>query len=157
VSGADDYLRKAIDWARTTSPPLKVVIDLHGAPGSQNGYDNSGQRTKTPTWLTDGGVNGPTANQTLCILEAMAQKYACPEYEDVVVAIELLNEPQGWRLNRQDLINFYREGFKRVRSNSGDTVVVLQDAFDRPESWNGVLTPQDGNAQRVALGKHELP
>lgn len=34
-SGAAYYLDLAIEWARHTG--LKVLIDLHGAPGSQNG------------------------------------------------------------------------------------------------------------------------
>jgi glucan 1,3-beta-glucosidase len=153
VSGADVYLQRAMEWARTTVPPLKVVIDLHGAPGSQNGYDNSGQRTKTPTWLTDGGVSGATAYQTLCALDILGSIYAQPMYESVVIGIELINEPQGWRLNRQDLSDFYHEGFGRVRNYNEKTVVVLSDAFDITASWNGVLTPQDNDAHNVAIGQ----
>jgi glucan 1,3-beta-glucosidase len=33
VSGANVYIDAAIDWARSLD--LKIVIDLHGAPGSQ--------------------------------------------------------------------------------------------------------------------------
>ena len=36
VQGAYEYLGKAIEWAGNNN--LKVMIDLHGAPGSQNGY-----------------------------------------------------------------------------------------------------------------------
>lgn len=36
IQGAAPYIDKAIDWARQTG--LKVWIDLHGAPLSQNGY-----------------------------------------------------------------------------------------------------------------------
>lgn len=35
---------------------------------------------------------------------------ADPSYNDIVVAIELLNEPKGWVLNEGDLRQFYREG-----------------------------------------------
>jgi aryl-phospho-beta-D-glucosidase BglC (GH1 family) len=41
VQGAYDVLGQALDWAQTAG--LKVLIDLHGAPGSQNGFDNSGR------------------------------------------------------------------------------------------------------------------
>ena len=37
ISGQQAYLLQAISWAQTYN--LKVIIDLHGAPGSQNGYD----------------------------------------------------------------------------------------------------------------------
>jgi glucan 1,3-beta-glucosidase len=37
ITGQHNYLLKAIGWAATYN--LKVIIDLHGAPGSQNGYE----------------------------------------------------------------------------------------------------------------------
>lgn len=33
---------KVIKWAGNHG--VNVIIDLHGVPGSQNGFDNSGQR-----------------------------------------------------------------------------------------------------------------
>jgi glucan 1,3-beta-glucosidase len=42
IQGQAEYLDRAIGWARNHG--LKVLIDVHGAPGSQNGYDNSGRR-----------------------------------------------------------------------------------------------------------------
>src|ERR1700761_8029359 len=42
VQGAYPYLAKAIKWAGQNG--IKVMIDLHGAPGSQNGFDNSGHK-----------------------------------------------------------------------------------------------------------------
>ena len=35
VKGSEEYLDKAIGWARTHG--MKVWVDLHGAPGSQHG------------------------------------------------------------------------------------------------------------------------
>ncbi len=35
-----EYLDKAFDWAEETG--LKILIDLHTAPDSQNGFDNGG-------------------------------------------------------------------------------------------------------------------
>jgi glucan 1,3-beta-glucosidase len=149
VSGSMAYLDKAIEWARQTG--LKVMIDLHGAPGSQNGWEHSGQAMPSPGWLVDGGAYGPTSQRTLAVLKQIAQKYANPSYHDVVVAIELLNEPKGWALDQAQLRQFYREGYGRVREVS-DTVVVLSDAFLPPSAYNGFMTPQDQNVQYVAMG-----
>ena len=71
----------------------------------------------------------------------MATKYAAAAYQDVVVAIELLNEPQmdelsGGRGATQD---YYQNGFNTVRSVS-NTPVVVQDGFVNPSEWNGFLT-----------------
>ena len=34
-------IRPLVKWAEELE--LKVILDLHGAPGSQNGFDNSGR------------------------------------------------------------------------------------------------------------------
>jgi len=39
ISGQHDYLLKAVTWAGQYN--IKVIVDLHGAPGSQNGYTRS--------------------------------------------------------------------------------------------------------------------
>ncbi len=36
------YLKRLLQWADEIG--LKILLDLHGAPGSQNGFDNSGRR-----------------------------------------------------------------------------------------------------------------
>ena len=38
IQGQLTYLRKAVGWAHAHG--IKVVIDLHGVPGSQNGYEH---------------------------------------------------------------------------------------------------------------------
>lgn len=140
IQGAAPYVDKAIEWARQTG--LKVWIDLHGAPESQNGYDNSGHLTKMPGW-----EQGDTVKQTLLVLQQISNKYATAAYQDVVVAIELLNEPQPALLPSLDILKqFYRDGYGEVRFVS-DTPVALHDAFQPSSSWNGFLTPSDNNAQ----------
>lgn len=139
TQGAAPYMDAAIDWARATG--LKVWIDLHGAPGSQNGFDNSGHKVQSPGWQ-----QGDTVAQTLAVLNTITQKYAQPSYQDVVVAIQLLNEPLGPALNLDGIKSFYRSGYEQVRSVS-DTPVMLHDAFSSPSSWNGFLSVSDNNAQ----------
>jgi glucan 1,3-beta-glucosidase len=50
LQGQAEYLDRAIGWARKYN--VKVILDLHGAPGSQNGFDNSGQRGAA-NWYVD--------------------------------------------------------------------------------------------------------
>ncbi|KAF2656925.1 glycoside hydrolase family 5 protein [Lophiostoma macrostomum CBS 122681] len=147
VSGAAVYIDAAIDWARSLG--LKIIIDLHGAPGSQNGFDNSGEKTANPAWQT-----GNTVSQTLQVLKTISAKYAQPSYQDVIIGIQLLNEPLIGRVDLGVLKQFYRDGFGQVRDTS-DTTVVLHDGFNTPSSWNNFLTPSDNNAQNVAIDHHE--
>jgi glucan 1,3-beta-glucosidase len=150
VQGAAVYVDAAIDWARGLG--LKVIIDLHGAPGSQNGFDNSGQRMDHPQWQ-----KGDNVRQTLQVLKTISQRYAQNQYQDVVVGIQLLNEPAlyladdlSWDVTKQ----FYRDGFGQIREVS-DTPVILHDGFKNPNEWNGFLSPSDNNAQQVVVDHHE--
>ncbi|TVY48691.1 Glucan 1,3-beta-glucosidase [Lachnellula occidentalis] len=145
--GAAPYIDAAIDWARGTG--LKIWIDLHGAPASQNGFDNSGQKMDKPMWQS-----GDTVAQTLSVLQTISNKYAQTQYQDVVVAIELLNEPLSSELNFDDLKDFYRSGFDQVRSVS-DTTVMIHDGFVTPSTYNGFLSTSDNNAQNVVVDHHE--
>ena len=151
VQGAAPYMDSAIGWARQTG--LKVWIDLHGAPLSQNGFDNSGHRIDTPGW-----GQGDSVAVTLSVLQQIADKYATTDYQDVVVAIELLNEPNtSDGINLDQLKQFYRDGYGNVRQVSGNsnTAVVLQDGFQPASSYDGVLTPSPDNANNVILDHHE--
>ncbi|EXJ87319.1 hypothetical protein A1O3_04278 [Capronia epimyces CBS 606.96] len=136
IQGAEDYLDAAISWARQTG--LKVWIDLHGAPLSQNGYDNSGQRTSTPGWTTRDSIDA-----TLGVISQISQKYGTSDYADVVAGIELLNEPYmaGLSGGRSATQGYYQSGFDIVRG-SGQTPVIIHDGFSDPSEWNGFLTGQ---------------
>lgn len=147
IQGAAPYIEKAISWANQTG--LKVWIDLHGAPGSQNGFDNSGQLIKTPGW-----TQGDTVKQTLSVIDQISQQYAQPFYQDVVVAIELLNEPLASSLagGTDAVVQFSKEGYGKVRTVS-DTPVMVHDAFQNGTFWNDVLTASD--AKNVVIDHHE--
>lgn len=150
TTGAAVYIDAAVDWARLLG--LKIIIDLHGVPGSQNGFDNSGQRMDSPTWQT-----GDTVQQTLQILKTISDKYAQPSFQDVIAGIELINEPAQFldKTIQLDVTKqFYRDGFSQVRAVS-NTTVVLADGFLPPSQWNGFLTPSDNDAQNVAIDHHE--
>lgn len=128
VQGQEAYLDKAIGWARKAG--LKVWVDLHGAPGSQNGFDNSGLRDSV------GWQQGNNTAITLEVLAYMAKKYGSPEYNDVVTAIELINEPLGPVLDMGALKQFYRDGYSTVRQASNARAVVFHDAFMEMNYWN---------------------
>jgi len=149
--GAAPYIDAAIDWARSVG--LKVMIDLHGAPLSQNGFDNSGQRIDTPG--KPGWQQGDSVQKTLAVLQKMQDKYGDAKYDDVIAGVELLNEPLTPVLDLQQYKKFVRDGFSQQRKSSQSRVVIVQDGFQQPDSYNGFLTPSDNDAQNVAVDHHE--
>jgi glucan 1,3-beta-glucosidase len=115
--GAVPYLDKAIGWARQTG--LKVIIDLHGAPKSQNGFDHSGHKLAAPQW-----GQGDSIAQTHKVLKTLESKYAIPSMQDVVIAIELLNEPFLSKLDSNMVKQFYQDGYNNLRKIS-DTPAMI--------------------------------
>lgn len=135
VQGQEYYLDQAIEWARDYG--LKVWIDLHGAPGSQNGFDNSGLRD-TYEWQEENNVE-----ITLHVLEYIANKYGDSNYTGVVTAIELLNEPLGPALDMDGIKEYYDDGYSIVRDAGPDMGVTFHDAFQPLNYWNDFLTLPD--------------
>lgn len=84
----------------------------------------------------------------------MAEKYAAPSYQDVVVAIELLNEPLMSELAGGEGATraYYWNGFQTVRSISS-TSVIIHDGFQNAAHWNGFLT--GSGAAGAVIDHHE--
>jgi len=132
VPGAWPYFLQALSWAKTHS--IHVIVDLHGAPGSQNGYDNSGQRIPYPLWASD-----PTyVNRTLDYMKFLATKLT-----GMVDVIELLNEPAAFWSSQfnQVLSQYWQDGYSVVRTAAGiGTQVMIGDGFLGVDSWTNFLT-----------------
>ncbi|KAK4971112.1 hypothetical protein LTR66_011519, partial [Elasticomyces elasticus] len=124
VQGAYEVFGKALDWAQSAG--VKVMIDLHGAPGSQNGFDNSGRRGGV------GWTQGNTVSQTITALNKIRDDHAS---HPAVAAIELLNEPMGPSLNMDVVRQFYMDGWGNLQSSK--VAITIHDAFEGVTSWNG--------------------
>lgn len=134
VQGQLPFLDNAIRWARNAG--IRIMLDLHGAPGSQNGFDNSG-RFGPIAWQS-----GNNVQDTVAAIRILANRYKGDT--DVVTAIELLNEPANWGIDLGVIKQFYYDGWGNVRTFSSDTAVVIHDAFLDPHSWNGFMGSGSG-------------
>ncbi|KAF9052397.1 glycoside hydrolase family 5 protein [Hymenopellis radicata] len=143
IPGAWPYLLQALNWARAHQ--IHVIVDLHGAPGSQNGYDNSGQRTSSPQWA----VNPANVSRTIDTLRFMAEQIG-----GMIDVLELLNEGAGftssvWAAN---IRQFFLDGYDAVREVApADMKIMIGDAFLGVDSWTGFMTNESG----VMMDYHE--
>lgn len=126
---------KYLDWAVKMAKryDLKVLVDLHAAPGSQNGHDHSGKVGKAE-WYREHAYRA----KTLEVLAKIAKYYAD---EPTVWGVELLNEPKmglfQWKLRR-----FYREAYEKIiKVARPGLVVVFHDAFT-PRLLSGAIGAQ---------------
>ncbi|THU98603.1 glycoside hydrolase family 5 protein [Dendrothele bispora CBS 962.96] len=142
IQGQVPYLKKAVQWARNQG--LKVIVDLHGAPGSQNGFDNSGQKKTFPQWQT----NSDNIERTNKVLKKIAKMFA--DQSDVVTVIAPLNEPAGFYGDEiMDAIRqYWYDSYGSIRfphgtSQQGNSVVLLHDAFQNTSYWDDFMpSPQ---------------
>jgi glucan 1,3-beta-glucosidase len=152
IQGADHYLELAIQWARELN--MKVWVDLHGSPGSQNGQDHSGRKGRV-LWQ-----QGDNLNRSTAVLVTMARKYGSAMYADVVVGLEVVNEPafagnNSFGVSQQWAADAYR-AIKAVATNP-HLVVVTHDSFQGPTAFAPVaraLGPAAAAARDFAVDTH---
>ena len=84
------------------------------------------------------GLNPENVTLTLDLIGFLAR-----DVGDMVDAIELLNEPAGFRGPPwpDTIRNFWQSGYEVVRDVAGVNItVVIEDAFLGVQSWQGFLT-----------------
>lgn len=123
VQGQLKYLDRSIEWARTYG--IKVWIDLHGVPGSQNGFDNSGLRDswewQNPEWKN--------LNDTYRVLDMIIERYGGEEFNNVVIGIEPVNEPLGPIMGEDNIVNYYNQSYQMIRKKNPAQGAIFHDGF----------------------------
>ena len=139
VEGAR-HVDDAFAWAKRHD--LQILLDLHGAPGSQNGWDHSGHAGAIE-WTQPDNIAA-----TVRALETIAQRYG--EHPNLW-GIECLNEPR-WDVPLETLKAFYQTAYPRVRAHlPADRAFVIHDGF-RPFDWGGFMSGDEW--QNVVLDTH---
>ncbi len=165
--GCVEELDRAFCWAERYG--LKILVDLHTAPDSQNGFDN-------------GGISGvckwsqepEEVEFELTVLERLAQRYGKREG---LWGIEVINEPiteetwklmdvpsrypavdpkkaEGTRPNTLAFIRqFYLDAYDRLRKYlPEEKYVVIHDAF-LLKAWKDFM--REDKYQNVVLDTHQ--
>jgi glucan 1,3-beta-glucosidase len=132
VKGGIDILDKAFDWAEEYN--LKILVDLHCAPGCQNGFDNGGI-CGVVEWHT----KPEYVDYAIDVLEKLAERYAGRKG---LLGIETLNEPQ-WGVPTEILKDFNTRAYHRIRKHCKEEVIVYHDGFRHFSEFNGFLSEPD--------------
>lgn len=145
VTGELRYLQRAMLWCKKYN--IKVLFDLHCAPGSQNGFDNSGRKGDIH-WADsaldqNGNIFYPNIERTIVVLEALVAMFSLDPFEGVVKYIELVNEAFV-TIDIALVKSFYTRGYAAVRNINPDIGIVIGDSF-RFMSWDDFMFPPDFN------------
>ncbi|KAH7279387.1 hypothetical protein KP509_37G017300 [Ceratopteris richardii] len=142
VAGSLQALDNAFDWAESNN--MKVIIDLHAAPGSQNGQVHSATIDGVSEWSTGSDSTGTSfIDSTLQAIDFLASRYCRREG---LFGIELLNEPTSNFVAIDTLKDYYRRGYDIVRKYSADTYVIMCQLLGADPSDLSDLGHQFSNA-----------
>ncbi|KAH7096198.1 glycoside hydrolase family 5 protein [Auriculariales sp. MPI-PUGE-AT-0066] len=137
ITGQATYVDKAVTWAAKYG--IKVWIDLHGVPGSQNGFDNSG-RLGDVNWHK----NSTNVKRAHAVISNIAKQYA--NRTSTVTAIAVINEPASFKDDgmMDTLKQYYKDTWGATRypygtDQKGNAMVVLHDAFKPLSYWNNFM------------------
>ncbi len=130
VVGGIDILDQAFEWAEELG--LLILLDLHAAPGCQNGFDNGGIKDVCE-WHTDESY----LNHSLWVLEQLAERY---HGRHALHGIEVLNEPR-WDVDTDLLKKYNIDGYHRIRKycQPEDVAVVFHDGFRSYQEYLGFM------------------
>ncbi len=132
VVGGIDVLDRALGWAAEAG--LKVILDLHAAPGCQNAFDNGGIL---------GVCEWHTRKEYLAhaveVLGRLAERYCS---SPALHAIQLLNEPR-WDVPTGLLKAYYLRAYKAIRKHCPPerVAVVFHDGFRPHREYLGFMQP----------------
>lgn len=130
VTDGLDVLDRAFAWA--TEFGLRVVLDLHAAPGCQNGFDNGGIMGVVE-WHT----KDEYLEHSVSVLARLAERYGA---QPMLYGIEFLNEPR-WDVPTQLLKDFYLRAYDAVRAfcPAERVAVVFHDGFRTHREYLGFM------------------
>jgi glucan 1,3-beta-glucosidase len=134
VEGGLDIVDKVLTWAEQFN--LRVILDLHAAPGCQNGFDNGGIMNVCE-WHT----KQEYIDHALNVMEWLAERYhTCPALH----GIEVLNEPR-WDVDTDILKKYTTEAYHRIRKYCppDKVAVVFHDGFRSYQHYLGFLQPPE--------------
>ena len=141
-----------LDWfvSMAAKYELYVILDLHGAPGSQNGYEHSGAMSmEAELWHNEDYINA-----TMALWDFVSSHYTNtkPELGKWIAAYDLLNEPtyktqgvttrQCWKVF--DLI------YDAIRDNKDAHVIIMQGCWD----FSSLPDPEDYGWENVMYEYH---
>lgn len=157
------YLLRGIEYARQNG--LRVNLDLHSAPGSQNGWNHSG-KVGPINWL-NGTAGMLNAERTLEIHTRLATFFSQNRYKGLITLYGLLNEPRMIFIDRDAVVNWTATAIRQLRASPlpNDTVLVFSDGFESLPYWHTAFSSEayadiippgsNASAQRLLLDSHE--
>lgn len=146
------YFLRFLGWARKYG--MRVSLDLHSAPGSQNGYNHSG-RVGSINFLY-GNMGIANAQRMLYYIRVLTEFISQPQYRDLIPIFGIINEPLVGAIGMDQMTSFYLDVHNMMRGITGygegnGPYISIHDGFLGSQNWAGFLQGSD----RVMMDKHD--
>ena len=133
VQGGLAFLDKAFDWAEEAG--LVIVLDLHAAPGCQNGFDNGGIQDVCEWHTREAYID-----YSVKTLGRLARRYG---KRPALQGIEVLNEPR-WDIDTELLKRYNRAAYREIRNYcSKQLAVIFHDGFRSFREYGSYLSASE--------------
>lgn len=135
----DDFTRKDesvafsyLDWfvEQCKVNDLYAILDLHGVPGSQNGFEHSGLFLEQPTFWH----NETYENAVVDLWDYVSEHYT-NNRKDIapwILSYDVINEPQSSKNKNQDkyCTDYQDKLYKVIRENNDQHLITLEFMWD---------------------------
>ncbi|EGN91810.1 glycoside hydrolase family 5 protein [Serpula lacrymans var. lacrymans S7.3] len=145
------YILRVLQWARKYG--LRVNLDLHTIPGSQNGYNHSGKLGSVN--FLNGVMGLANAERALNYIRIITEFISQPEWQNVVPIFSIVNEALVSTIGKDEITTFYLEAYDMIRNITGEGAgngpyIAIHDGFLGVSNWAGFLSGSD----RIMLDTH---
>lgn len=120
-----------LDWfiAQAAEHGLYVVLDLHGAPGSQNGYEHSGSAQRVAgLWTSEENIQA-----TISIWDFVSTHYTQtrPDLGKWIATYDLLNEPtyEYKSSTTKECWDVFDRIYDVIRANGDEHVITMEGCW----------------------------
>ena len=135
----DDYSRKEesvafsyLDWflENCSKYELYLILDLHGAPQSQNGYEHSGIIQDKAMLYNDKKAMEATINLWGYVSDYYTNRK--PELGSYIATYDLLNEPQTEKNTPEakECFDLQDKIYQRIRKNNDKHLITIESVWD---------------------------
>ncbi|KAF8991502.1 glycoside hydrolase superfamily [Cyathus striatus] len=145
------YILRVLGWCRKYG--IRVKIDLHTIPGSQNGFNHSGKDGQIN--FLDGVMGYANAQRALNYIRILTEFFSQQQYNNLVLIFGIINEAGYTTIGRDNLRSFYLQAYSMMRDITGigegkGAYMSFHDGFQSLASWSDFMR----GADRVALDTH---
>ena len=141
-----------IDWfvSKAAEHELYVVLDLHGAPGAQNGYEHSGSSKENPElWYSEANIAA-----TVDLWDFVSTHYleTEPELGKWIATYDLLNEPtyKNGGVTTKECWTVFDRIYDAIRENGDQHVITMEGCWD----FTSLPDPEDYGWKNVQYEYH---